>query len=232
MGCKGIQRALHKSFCMAVRYLVTPGKKKKKRSLLSRRASLSSACCLGFELFPLSSPGNAPCPAGWIKMPSSARVPFCVQRALLHLIIRDRRSWSWSELRRWDWETAGTCPLKHPPKKDFLPILPSFFLWKAPVQTYSVSGNGISWNLVTAWKLQGTGMEQLSCCSSKGNKLWSPYLQQLQELRLRHAWAFPSLAGIEGSQKQPHLVFSWFTAWNCVVHVEAKCLFFHHCGDK
>lgn len=94
-------------------------------------------------------------------MPSSARVPFCVQRALLHLIIRDRRSWSWSELRRWDWETAGTCPLKHPPKKDFFPILPSFFLRKAPVQTYLVSGNGISWNLVTAWKLQGTGMEHL-----------------------------------------------------------------------
>lgn len=107
-------------------------------------ASLSSACCLGFELSPLCSPGNAPCPAGQIKMPSSARVlqlPFVFRGSSPSHQKGQELEQVRVEMGLRDFKDLSP---KAFPRKDFLLVLPTFFLKKAPAQTYAVSGNGTS----------------------------------------------------------------------------------------
>lgn len=82
MGCRDIQRALHESVCMAVRYLVIPGKK---RPLHSRKTSCLPEQCLLPWLWTVPSlqprqcslPGRTDQDA---KFSKSAATPFCVQR--------------------------------------------------------------------------------------------------------------------------------------------------------
>lgn len=84
MGCRGIQRALYKSICMAVRYLVISGKKK---SLLSRKTSCLPEQWLLPWLWtvPSEQPRQCSLPIRLnqdAKFSKSAATPFCVQRLL------------------------------------------------------------------------------------------------------------------------------------------------------